>query len=512
MPDTLQPDIGLGSNILNRCRLTPALPALSFEGVTLDYAALGARIRLLAGALRRAGVNRGDRVGFLGAKHPAFIEAMYATAAIGAIFVPLNFRLTGAELEYIINDAGLHTLLVDDLRVPVIDGIRATLHCRHFVAVETPAPGWVPLTEFAADAALLAEPERVGMQDTALIMYTSGTTGRPKGAMLTHGNFFWNNVNSRFSPENLGAQVSLSSAPLFHIGGLNVTTMVTFQTGGHVVLLRNFDPGQVLEAIARYRVQTMFGAPAMFLFMAQHPDFASTDLSSVEILVGGGAPVPELLVRIYKARGVKLCQGYGLTETAPFATFLGSRWIESKPGSAGLPPLYGEVRVVDTANQPLPHGEKGEVCVRAPNVMRGYWNRPEATREAIDPEGWFHTGDIGYFDHEGFLFLCDRVKDMVITGGENVYPAEVEGVLCEHPAIAEVAVIGLPDTKWGEAVTAVARLKEGASLSLEELRDFAGERLARYKLPLRLHLVPELPRNPAGKVLKYQLRERFAAA
>ncbi len=509
MPDSLQPDIGLGTNILRRCALTPALPALSFEGVTLDYAALGARIRLLAGALRRAGVNRGDRVGFLGANHPVFIEAMYATAAIGAIFVPLNFRLTGPELEFIIGDAGLHTLLVDDLRMPVIDDIRAALHCRHFVAAETPAAGWIALAEFAADATPLAEPEGVGMQDTALIMYTSGTTGRPKGAMLTHGNFFWNNVNSRFSPENLASEVSLSCAPLFHIGGLNVTTMVTFQTGGHVVLLRNFEPGAVLEAIASYRVQTMFGAPAMFLFMAQHPDFEAADLSSVEVLVGGGAPVPELLVRIYKARGVKLCQGYGLTETAPFATFLGSRWIESKPGSAGLPPLYGEVRVVDASNQPLPHGEKGEVCVRAPNVMRGYWNRPEATREAIDREGWFHTGDIGYFDHEGFLFLCDRVKDMVITGGENVYPAEVEGVLCEHPAIAEVAVIGLPDQKWGEAVTAVARLKDGASLSLEELRDFASTRLARYKLPLRLHLVPELPRNPAGKVLKYQLRARW---
>jgi len=512
MPDSPQPDIGLGTNILRRCALTPALPALTFEGTTLDYAELGARIRLLAGALRRAGVNRGDRVGFLGANHPAFIECMYATAAIGAIFVPINFRLTGPELTFIINDAGLHTLLVDDVRLPLIEGIRASLCCRHYVAVESPAAGWTTLAEFAADATSLVQPESVGMQDTALIMYTSGTTGRPKGAMLTHGNFFWNNVNSRFSPENLGAQVSLSCAPLFHIGGLNVTTMVTFQTGGHVVLLRNFDPGQVLEAIARYRVQTMFGAPAMFLFMAQHPAFESSDLSSVEILVGGGAPVPELLVRIYKARGVKLCQGYGLTETAPFATFLGSRWIESKPGSAGLPPLYGEVQVVDNNNRPLPAGEKGEVCVRAPNVMRGYWNRPEATREAIDAEGWFHTGDIGYFDDEGFLFLCDRVKDMVITGGENVYPAEVEGVLCEHPSIAEVAVIGLPDPKWGEAVTAVARLKEGASLSLEELRDFASERLARYKLPLRLHLLAELPRNPAGKVLKYQLREGLAKA
>ena len=512
MPDSPQPDIGLGTNILRRCALTPALPALTFEGTTLDYAELGARIRLLAGALRRAGVNRGDRVGFLGANHPAFLESMYATAAIGAIFVPVNFRLTGPELDFIINDAGLHTLLVDDVRLPLIDGIRDSLCCRHYVAVESSATGWTTLAEFAADAVPLDEPEGVGMQDTALIMYTSGTTGRPKGAMLTHGNFFWNNVNSRFSPENLGAQVSLSCAPLFHIGGLNVTTMMTFQTGGHVVLLRNFDPGLVLEAIERYRVQTMFGAPAMFLFMAHHPAFEAADLSSVEILVGGGAPVPELLVRIYKARGVKLCQGYGLTETAPFATFLGSRWIESKPGSAGLPPLYGEVRVVDSTNRPLVAGEKGEVCVRAPNVMRGYWNRPEATREAIDAEGWFHSGDIGYFDDEGFLFLCDRVKDMVISGGENVYPAEVEGVLCEHPSIAEIAVIGLPDPKWGEAVTAVVRLKEGASLSLQDLRDFAQDRLARYKLPLRLHLVSELPRNPAGKVLKYQLRSELGGA
>jgi fatty-acyl-CoA synthase len=330
--------------------------------------------------------------------------------------------------------------------------------------------------------------------------------------MLTHGNFFWNNVNARFGPENLAADVSLTCAPLFHIGGLNVTTLIGFQGGGHVVLHRSFDPGQVLADIARYRVQAMFGAPAMYLFMTQHPSFAGTDLSSIDVLICGGAPVPENLITAYKARGIKLCQGYGLTETAPFATFLGSRWIESKLGSAGLPPLYGEVRVVNSDNKPLTHGERGEVCVRAPNVMKGYWNRPDATRDAIDREGWFHTGDVGYFDDEGFLYLCDRVKDMVITGGENVYPAEVESVLYEHPAIAEVAVIGLPDAKWGEAVTAVVRLVPGAALTIEELREFAGERLARYKLPSRLHFVTEMPRNPAGKVLKFQLREQFSPA
>ena len=504
------PEIGLGITLLRRCELTPELPALSFEAETIDYATLGRRVRHLAGALRRAGVNRGDRVAFLGANHPVFLEALYAAACIGAIFVPLNFRLTGPELLYIVNDAGVHTLIADDLRIPVVAGIRASLCCRHYVAAEQPAAGWSQLPDFLAGAAPLVQPEATGADDTALIMYTSGTTGRPKGAMLTHGNIFWNNVNARFGPENLAVDVSLTCAPLFHIGGLNVTTLISFQGGGHVVLLRNFDPGMVLEHIARYRVQTMFGAPAMYLFMAQHPAFATTDLSSLSVLVCGGAPVPLALIQAYRARGVLLCQGYGLTETAPFASFLGSRWIESKLGSAGLPPLYGAIRIVDSANRELPRGERGEVCVRAPNVMRGYWNRPEATREAIDAEGWFHTGDVGYFDADGFLFLCDRVKDMVITGGENVYPAEVESVLYEHPAVAEVAVIGLPDPKWGEAVTAVVRLAPGATLELQSLRDFAGERLARYKLPLRLHCVAEMPRNPAGKVLKYQLREQLS--
>lgn len=504
------PDIGLGSMMLRRVELTPELPALSFEGRTWSYAEFGARIRRLAGALREAGVNRGDRVAFLGNNHPVFLETMFAAAAIGALFVPLNFRLTGPELEFIVNDAGVHTLIVDEERKAVIDDVRETLCCRRYVAAELASDGWPSYPQFVEHAAPIDAAQRVEMDDVAVIMYTSGTTGRPKGAMLTHGNFFWNNVNEAFGPERLAADVSLTAAPLFHIGGLNVTTIIGLQAGGHVVIHRNFDPGLALHDIAKYRVTTMFGAPAMFLFIAQHPAFESTDLSCVEVLVCGGAPVPEALIRVYKARGVKLCQGYGLTETAPFATFLGSRWIESKLGSAGKPALYGSVRIVDAQNRPLEAGAKGEVCVRAPNVMKGYWNRPDATAEAIDAEGWFHTGDVGHIDEDGFLFLSDRVKDMVISGGENVYPAEVESVLYEHPSIAEVAVIGLPDEKWGEAVTAIVRLVPEAKLTLEELRAFAGHKLARYKLPLRLHFVEEMPRNPAGKVLKYQLRERFS--
>jgi fatty-acyl-CoA synthase len=254
----------------------------------------------------------------------------------------------------------------------------------------------------------------------------------------------------------------------------------------------------------------MFGAPAMFLFMSQHPAFSNTDLSSIDILIVGAAPCPESLISLYGERGISFCQGYGLTETSPFASFLGPQRCLEKLGSAGLPPVHTDIRIVDGSNSPVAALERGEICIKGPNIMKGYWNRLDATASAIDGLGWFHSGDVGYLDEEGYLYICDRLKDMVISGGENVYPAEVESVLFEHPAVAEVAVIGLPDDKWGEAVTAVAALVPDANLSLEELRSFAETKLARYKLPLRLHVVDALPRNPAGKVLKFQLRESLA--
>jgi fatty-acyl-CoA synthase len=348
--------------------------------------------------------------------------------------------------------------------------------------------------------------------DTAIIMYTSGTTGRPKGAMLTHGNLWWNNINVLHAYDVHQDEVSLLVAPLFHIGGLNVNSLIIWQKGGHIVLHRSFDPGRCLEDIARYRVTTMFGVPAMLLFMSQHPDFATADLSSMESFVCGGAPVPEPLLRLYAERGVPINQGYGLTETAPFVTFLAPEWGMSKLGSAGQTPMFSEVRIVDPNGRDVPGPRvQGEVITRGPNIMKGYWNNPEATAAAIDGEGWFHTGDIGYLDEDGFLYISDRLKDMVITGGENVYPAEVESALYDHPSIAEIAIIGLPDDQWGEAVVAVAALRPGTDLALETLREFGTERLARFKLPRRLEIVPALPRNPAGKVLKFELRARFGA-
>jgi fatty-acyl-CoA synthase len=327
--------------------------------------------------------------------------------------------------------------------------------------------------------------------------------------MLTHGNILWNNINAMLAFGGPRDDVVLTAAPLFHIGGLNVMTLNSFHVGSTVVLLRNFDPGQVLRDIERYSVSHMFGAPAMFLFMSRDPAFADADLSSIRSLICGAAPVPESLIELYSSRNIDFCQGYGLTETAPFASFLTPEWTRRKPGSAGQPPLYSELRIVDGDNKEVHAGVRGEICLRGPNIMKGYWNRPEATAETIDGEGWLHSGDVGYLDEDGFLFVCDRLKDMVISGGENVYPAEVEGVLYRHDSIAEVAVIGLSDDTWGEAVTAVVALREGHHLTLESLRDYARPSLAGYKLPLRLYVVDALPRNPAGKVLKFVLKEQL---
>ena len=507
---TPQVDYNLARTILKRAELDPASRALVFEETQLDYAGLASRVRRLASALRIGGICVGDRVGYVGLNHPAFLETMLAAQLLGAIFVPLNFRLTGEELRYIINDAGIHTLMADDALRPVIDPVRASLCCTRYIGSETGGDGWEDLQALAVASPVLEAHVPVGQHDVAVIMYTSGTTGRPKGAMLTHGNLVWNNVQANMAFAGDADDITLVAAPLFHVGGLNVTTINALQTGACVILHRSFDPGHALADIAKYRVSTMFGAPAMFLFMAQQEAFADTDLTSLKMLIVGAAPVPKSLLDIYTARNVLLNQGYGLTETAPLVTFLMSQYIDSKLGSAGKPGLFGEIRIAGADNKPLAQGEVGEILYRGPNVMKGYWNRPEATAEAIDAEGWFHTGDAGLIDEDGFLFISDRVKDMVISGGENVYPAEVESVLYEHPAIAEVAIIGLADEKWGEAVTAVVALNAGATLSLEELRAFADGKLARYKLPLLLHLVDALPRNPAGKVLKFELRERYA--
>ena len=503
------PDIGLANWFAQRAARTPKRKCLTFEGRTLTYGETQRKIEALAARLRAAGVERGARVAYLGLNHPAFIIAMFASARIGAAFVPLNFRLSGAEIAYILNDAGATALIVDQNLRPVAESVRGELtSVATWLAVEGATPGWEALEGADAPA---AEQVRVGPDDVAVIMYTSGTTGRPKGAMLTHSNLWWNNTNALHALDVLQDDVTLTAAPLFHIGGLNVLTLITLQKGGEVVIHSAFDPGKAIAAIAEHKVTTMFAVPAMFLFMSQHPSFAATDLSSMRSFVCGGAPCPEPLLRLYGSRGMPIQQGYGLTETAPMVSFLAPELALTKLGASGVPPLFTEVKLIDAAGQRV--GEplaRGEICVRGPNIMAGYWKQPAATAAVIDGAGWFRTGDIGFFDDEGYLTIADRIKDMIISGGENVYPAEVESVLASHPAIAEVAAVGKPDEKWGEIVVAVCALKPDQTLDLEALRAFAGEKLARYKLPQRLEIVSALPRNTTGKILKYELRKQVA--
>jgi fatty-acyl-CoA synthase len=341
-------------------------------------------------------------------------------------------------------------------------------------------------------------------------MYTSGTTGRPKGAMLTHGNITWNNYNSCLFVDNMSDDITLVCAPLFHIGGLNVTLLVVLQKGGKAVVMKAFDPQQALALIQEHKVTQMFGVPAMFNFMTQVPEWKTADLSSIRFFICGGAPVPEPLIKVYQERGINFLQGYGLTETAPFALLLDKEDALRKVGSAGRAPFFTEVRVVRPDMTDVEVGETGEVIIKGPNVMKGYWNRPEATEECITHGGWFHSGDAGKVDEDGYVYIVDRVKDMIISGGENVYPAEIESTLYQHEAVAECALIGVPDEKWGEVGKMIVALKEGAEVSGDDLIEFLRGNVANYKLPRSVEFVDALPRNPAGKVLKWELREKFA--
>lgn len=494
----MSPDVGLAFWLSERASRTPERKALHFEGRDWSYADLQRDVEDAAARLAGLGIVASDRVAFLGHNQPMFLIALFACARLGAIFTPLNFRLTGPELSFMLADSGARTLIVDEAHASVIAPHGAGLVV---LAAERPESWGEPAP---------SPHRRAAEDDVALIMYTSGTTGRPKGAMLTHGNFWWNNVAALLSIDVLADDVTLVAAPLFHIGGLNVTTLSALQKGAQVVLHRGFDPGRALADIARHRVTTMFGVPAMFLFMAQHPDFAGADLTSLRLLLVGGAPSPLPLLRTYLERGVSMQQGYGLTETSPMVSFLSPEYALTKVGSSGRTPPFVEVRIVDGEGETLAAGAQGEILVRGPNVFKGYWGLPEATAKAIDAAGWFHTGDAGFVDAEGFVTVSDRIKDMIISGGENIYPAEIESELMRHPAIAEVGVIGEPDPRWGERVVAVAALKPGETLTLEGLRDFAQARLAAFKLPKRLEIVKALPRNTTGKILKQKLREGLA--
>jgi len=506
---------GIGSWMARRARMTPRRTAIvhpaqhpGHPAIERTYAQVHERVTRLAHALRGLHVRRGDRVAYLGPNHSAFLETLFATGTLGATFVPLNWRLAGPELAFCLGDSASTVLIYAPEQSGVVASIRQELESVQFVCVEGQGPAAHGYEALLAGAATSPIDEEVAPDEPCMIMYTSGTTGRPKGATLTHANATWNCFNVLIDLDVASDEVSLVSAPLFHTAALNMLCLPTLMKGGAVVLMSPFDPARAFDLIASRRVTWMFGVPAMYSAMAQSPRWADADLSSVRILMCGGAPVPEALVRTYERRGLTLLQGYGMTETAPGALFL-SRQMASKVGSAGKASFFTDVRLArPDLSEPAP-GEPGEILVQGPNVMKGYWRQPEATARAMANGDWFRSGDVGEVDDDGFFYVRDRIKDMFISGGENVYPAEVEAVLCQHPGVAECAVIGVPDATWGEVGKAFVVFKPHESGCELGLLDFLQGRMAKYKIPKSVEVVEALPRTGSGKVDKPKLRNDF---
>jgi fatty-acyl-CoA synthase len=491
---------GIGSWPARRARKTPERVAIEHGDDAWTYRDLHERVQRLAHGLRGLGVARGDRVAYLGPNHPAFLETFFAAGVLGAIFVPLNTRLAAPELAVQLADAGVETLVYD----PRLAAVAAELTVARPVAL---ADGYEELLA-ASDTTVIDEV--VTHDDPCIIMYTSGTTGTPKGAVLTHGNITWNAVNVVVDSDLAGDEVTLIVAPLFHTAGLNMNCMPTLLKGGRVVLEAAFDPERVLRLVEERRITLMFAVPAMFNTLAAHPRWADTDLSSLRTIMCGGAPVPEATIHTYLKRGLAFVQGYGMTEASPGVLLLDRSQVLAKAGSAGVPHFFSDVRVARPDLTDAEPGEKGEVLVSGPNVMPGYWERPDANAAAFTDDGvWFHSGDVAVTDKDGYVFLVDRVKDMIISGGENIYPAEVEKALVEHPAVLDAGVFGVPDAKWGEVGCAVVVLVPGQEASGEDLRAFLRGRIAKYKVPATFRFVDELPRSGAGKILKNRLREAY---
>ena len=505
---------GLAESFRRRACRAGDKPALSFGDQTFSYAGMQRQIEQIAAVLAEGGAQRGDRIGYLGFNHPTLLFTLFAAARLGMIFVPLNTRLSSRELIDILDDADPHTLLVDGAHWRMIEPMRGSLRCRRYLSVEGEASQcWPSLPALLSIERTVPPAVDGAADDVVLLIYTSGTTGRPKGAMLSNGNLWTNNLNWILANDFTSKDITLVSAPLFHVGGLCVVLTPTLLAGGQVVLHRSFDALESIRAIERHCVTVTFGVPAMMLFISQHEAFSTADLSSLRLIVAGGAPVPEPMLREYAARGIPVSQCYGMTEATSGVTFLETDRALGKLGSCGRAGMLSEVKLTGFDGAPITEpGVPGEICLRGGNVIQGYWNLPEISRQSRDGEGWFKSGDVAYVDAEGFYFICDRVKDMIISGGENIYPAEIESLLYEHAAIAEVAVIGAPDERWGERVVVVAVLKPGHALTLDALLNFVDGRLARYKLPRELHVIEAMPRNPNGKVIKTELRQRYGAA
>jgi len=475
----------------------------------ISFGDLKRRVAAVAGALRREGVNPGDRVAVLLENKPEFVETYFAVTGIGAVFVPLNWRLHPNEHRVLMQDSEPKVLITDPSFGSTIQVARDDVpSIRRIVVVDDACNEAVRFADWSAETSEMPDDSSLGPETGAAILYTSGTTSRPKGVFLSHGNYLADisNVTAEIKPEQ--GDVNLQLSPLYHAACVH--SLVHLASGATTVLEQRFDPRTALELIERERVTYFFAVPTMLYQIMDHPEFGRFDLSSLKTISYGAAAITGARLReALDAFGPKLIHAYGLTESTSHCSILRAEEHALAAGSIGRGLAGVEVRVVDSESRPCPPREVGEIIARGANVMMGYWRNPELTAETI-VDGWLRTGDLGTTDERGFVYVVDRKKDLVISGGVNIYPREVEEVISTHPAVAEVATFGIPDELWGEALMAAIVVRSGASVSKEEIIEMCRSRLGGYKVPKRIELVAALPRNPSGKILKTELRKRFA--
>ena len=496
-------NFGVGSWIERRARIAPHRVALVGDERSYTYAELARRVRCLANGLRGLGVGRGDRVAWLGPNHPAFLEALFASGLVGAMLAPVNHRLEAGGIRAVLDDIQPRVLIQHHTADPAA----VAGPVRHRIAVAGPVEGASDL-----EALVAASPDDpvevvVGMDDVCLLPHTSGTTGPPKGIMLTHANLTWNVVNFLTCADFRDDDVTVAIAPFFRVGGTGVNVLPVLFLGGQVVVPGDLSPAGILGVMERHRVTVGFGNPDLLDALARSERWPGADLSSVRFVVTGGAPVPERLIRAWLDRGVLLLQGYGLSEASPLALLLDPASATTKLGSAGRPPLLVDVRIMGTDQRPVGPGETGELAVRGPNVMAGYWRRPEATRKVLSSDGWLRTGDAARSDQEGYVWIVDRMADCFVSDGQQVYPGDVERVLSGHPSVADAGVVQVA-AKGGGSVAAFVVLSAGAQATEADILAYGRRHLAAHQAPASVTFLDRLPRNSVGKLLRARLPSR----
>lgn len=485
-----------------------------YTGRKFTYAEFNDRVNRLASFLQdHLGLERGDRLSILAQNSSDYYEVLFACSKTGIILNTLNWRLAIPELVYILEDCQPKALVYEAEFSEQVEGLRTRIGAKHYITLDDPAADgdWQYEEALLTGSPASVFSPRLSYDDTWAILYTSGTTGRPKGAQVTYGNFFYNAVGMGAAIDLSSRDINLNVLPTFHAGGLGLYAGPIFHAGGTLVVMRAFDPAQLLQLIEKWRVSVILLVPAIYLVLAQRKDLMDFDLSSVRSWGSGGSALPPAVVHDFSEKGIIIQQGFGMTETGPTVFIITKEEAVRKAGSVGKPVLHTDVQIMDRDGNVLGPNEIGELCIQGGNVTSGYWNRPEATNEALR-DGWLHSGDAAMFDDEGFYYIVDRWKDMFISGGENVYPAEVENVIYQMPAVAEVAVIGVPHPKWQEVGRALVVLKEGLDLTEEEVIAHCQGQLARFKIPKSVVFVGTLPRTAAGKVLKRVLKDSYGDA